>query len=211
MRAALRPDLALLVMSATLDAAPVAALLDNAPVLTAQGRAFPVETRWLDRPRRKDDRFDTPPRQSGADAAAQTEGAILVFLPGEGEIRRVANLLDGRVPGAVIRPLYGALPNAAQRAAIAPDTTARKIVLATAIAETSLTIEDVRVVVDCGLARRARFDPGTGMSRLVTERVTRAEATQRAGPCGPRGRRGVLSHVGAGRGRRARRLRPARD
>ena len=92
--------------------------------------------------------------------------------------------MDGRVLGAVIRPLYGALPATAQRAAIAPDVTARKIVLATAIAETSLTIEDVCVVVDCGLARRARFDPGTGMSRLVTERVTRAEATQRQGRAG---------------------------
>ncbi|MCC1482655.1 ATP-dependent helicase HrpB [Roseibaca sp. Y0-43] len=183
-RAALRPDLALVVMSATLDAAPVAQLLDNAPILTAEGRAFAVETRWLDRPRRKEERFENAAAALVMDAAAQTEGAMLVFLPGEGEIRRVAALLDGKVPGAVIRPLYGALPLAAQRAAIAPDRTARKIVLATAIAETSLTIEDVRVVVDCGLARRARFDPGTGMSRLVTERVTRAEATQRAGRAG---------------------------
>jgi ATP-dependent helicase HrpB len=184
MRAALRPDLVLLVMSATLDADPVAALLDDAPILTAQGRAFPVETRWLDRPRRKDERFESAAAALVLDATSQTKGAILVFLPGEGEIRRVANLLDGRVPGAAIRPLYGALPMAAQRAAIAPDSVARKIVLATAIAETSLTIEDVRVVVDCGLARRARFDPGTGMSRLVTERVTRAEAMQRAGRAG---------------------------
>ena len=183
-RSALRPDLVLLVMSATLDADPVAALLDDAPILTAQGRAFPVETRWLDRPRRKEERFENAAAALVLDAAAQTEGAILVFLPGEGEIRRVASLLEGRVPGGAIRPLYGALPMAAQRAAIAPDATARKIVLATSIAETSLTIEDVRVVVDCGLARRARFDPGTGMSRLVTERVTRAEATQRAGRAG---------------------------
>jgi len=183
-RSALRPDLVLVVMSATLDADPVAALLDDAPILTAQGRAFPVETRWLDRPRRKEERFENAAAALVLDAAAQTEGAILVFLPGEGEIRRVVSLLDGRVPGAAIRPLYGALPMAAQRAAIAPDTSTRKIVLATAIAETSLTIEDVRVVVDCGLARRARFDPGTGMSRLVTERVTRAEATQRQGRAG---------------------------
>ncbi|SUZ31260.1 hypothetical protein ROE7235_00996 [Roseibaca ekhonensis] len=183
-RAALRPDLAVLVMSATLDAEPVAALLDSAPILTAEGRAFPVETRWLDRPRRKDERFERAAATLVAEAASQTDGAILVFLPGEGEIRRVANLLDGHVPGCVSRPLYGALPTSAQRAAIAPDATARKIVLATAIAETSLTIEDVRVVVDCGLARRARFDPGTGMSRLVTERVTRAEATQRQGRAG---------------------------
>jgi ATP-dependent helicase HrpB len=183
-RTALRPDLAVLVMSATLDAEPVAALLDDAPVLTAQGRAFPVETRWLDRPRRKEARFESAAAALVMEAASQTDGAILVFLPGEGEIRRVANLLDGTLPGSVIRPLYGALPNHAQRAAIAPDPTARKIVLATAIAETSLTIEDVRVVVDCGLARRARFDPGSGMSRLVTERVTRAEATQRQGRAG---------------------------
>ncbi|WP_296640633.1 ATP-dependent helicase HrpB [Roseinatronobacter sp.] len=183
-RAALRPDLVLVVMSATLDADPVAALLDDAPILTAQGRAFPVETRWLGRPRRKEERFESAAAALVIEAAAQTKGAILVFLPGEGEIRRVANLLEGRVPDAVIRPLYGALPNAAQRAAIALDHGARKIVLATAIAETSLTIEDVRAVVDCGLARRARFDPGTGMSRLVTERVTRAEATQRQGRAG---------------------------
>ena len=110
---------------------------------------------------------------------------MLVFLPGEGEIRRVAALLEGRLPEkCAIRPLYGAMDFAAQRAAIAPVAQGRKVVLATAIAETSLTIEDIRVVVDAGRARRARFDPGSGMARLVTERVTRAEAAQRAGRAG---------------------------
>ncbi len=183
-RAALRPDLALVVMSATLDAAPVAALMQNAPVLTAEGRAFPVETRWLDRPRSREIAFERAAAALVEQALAETEGSLLVFLPGEGEIRRVAGFLSGRVGAAEIHPLYGALPFAQQRAAIAPARAGRKIVLATAIAETSLTIEGIRVVVDCGLARRARFDPGTGMTRLVTERVTRAEAEQRRGRAG---------------------------
>jgi ATP-dependent helicase HrpB len=115
----------------------------------------------------------------------ETEGGVLVFLPGEGEIRRCGHRPRGRLPeGTVIRPLYGAMDFAAQRAAIRPDPAARKVVLATSIAETSLTIEDIRVVIDAGLARRARFDPGSGMSRLVTERVTRAEADQRRGRAG---------------------------
>ncbi len=184
MRAALRPDLRVLVMSATLDAAPVAALLDDAPILTAQGRAFPVETRWLPRPRPKAERFESAATALILQALAEGEGSILAFLPGEGEIRRVASGLEGRVGGAVICPLYGTLPFAQQRMAIAPLQNGRKIVLATAIAETSLTIEDIRIVVDCGLARRARFDPGTGMARLVTEPVTRAEAEQRRGRAG---------------------------
>ena len=184
-RAALRPDLALVVMSATLDAAPVAALLDDAPVVTSEGRAFTVEVRHLDRA--------LPPRTRIAQATAdllaevvpQTTGGVLVFLPGEGEIRQAEAALRGRLPGnCAVRPLYGALPFAAQRAAIAPVTTGRKVVLSTAIAETALTIEDVRVVVDAGRARRARFDPGSGMARLVTERVSRAEADQRAGRAG---------------------------
>ncbi len=184
MREALRPDLALLVMSATLDAAPVAALLDNAPILTAEGRSFPVETRWLARPRAATPRFESAAADLVLQAFAETDGSILVFLPGEGEIRRVAARLAGRVGDARIQPLYGALPFVQQRAAIAPVQSGRKIVLATAIAETSLTIEGIRVVVDAGLSRRARFDPGTGMARLVTERVTRAEAEQRRGRAG---------------------------
>lgn len=183
-RGALRPDLVVVVMSATLDAAPVAALLDDAPVLTAQGRVFPVKTRWLPRPRPKAERFEAAAANLIVQALEEAEGSVLAFLPGEGEIRRVAGALAGRVGGADMRPLYGALPFAEQRAAIAPQAGGRKIVLATSIAETSLTIEDIRIVVDCGLARRARFDPGTGMSRLVTESVTRAEAEQRRGRAG---------------------------
>ncbi|MEE2861233.1 MAG: ATP-dependent helicase HrpB [Pseudomonadota bacterium] len=184
-RGALREDLAVVVMSATLDAGPVAALLDDAPVVVSEGRAFPVETRWLDRP--------LPPGLRLADEAARLilkaeeetrsfGGTILVFLPGEGEIRRVTAALGAS--GCEVLPLFGALPAAAQRAALAPPGQARRIVLATAIAETSLTIPEVRVVVDAGRARRARFDPGSGMSRLVTERVSRAEADQRRGRAG---------------------------
>ncbi len=184
-RQALRPDLLLTVMSATLDAAPVATMLDAAPVITSEGRAFPVETRWLPRPVDRSMRLEAALAGLVAEAAEETEGGILVFLPGEGEIRRVEALLKGRLPGdCAIRPLFGAMDFSAQRAAIAPSREGRKVVLATAIAETSLTIEDVRVVVDGGRARRARFDPASGMSRLVTERVTKAEAEQRRGRAG---------------------------
>ena len=188
---ALRDDLILLAMSATLDAAPVAALME-APIVTSEGRSFPVETRWLQKP--------LPPKALRVDAlvdlvlqaerdtrkeAGADAGGILAFLPGEGEIRRAAKALKGQLPGDChIRPLFGALPFGEQRAAIQPEPHGRKVVLATSIAETSLTIEDIRVVVDMGQARRARFDPGSGMSRLVTEKVTRAEATQRQGRAG---------------------------
>lgn len=185
LRGALRPDLLLLVMSATLDAGPVAAMLDAAPVITAQGRAFAVDIRWRDRPLARDARIEPALADLVVQAMAENDGGVLVFLPGEAEIRRVEGLLTGRLPtDCAVRPLYGALPFAAQRAAIAPVLQGRKVVLATSIAETSLTIEDIRVVVDAGLARRARFDPGSGMSRLVTEKVTRAEATQRTGRAG---------------------------
>jgi len=183
-RGALRPDLALLVMSATLDAQPVAALLDGAPVIRSDGRAFPVETRWLPRPLPAGSRLVPEAARLIADAEAATRdmgGTILAFLPGEGEIRRVQAMLD--VPAEVL-PLYGAMDFKAQRAALQSPDSRRRIVLATAIAETSLTIPDVKVVVDAGRARRARFDPGSGMSRLVTERVSRAEAEQRRGRAG---------------------------
>ncbi len=184
-RAVLRPDLQILVMSATLDADPVAALLDDAPVITSEGRSFPVTTHHLDRALPKGTRLEVATADLVAEAAARTTGGVLVFLPGEGEIRRTAAALQGRLPDdCQIRPLYGAMPFKDQRAAIAPVLSGRKIVLSTSIAETSLTIEDIRVVVDAGRARRARFDPGSGMSRLVTERVSRAEATQRAGRAG---------------------------
>ncbi len=180
---ALRDDLILLAMSATLDAAPVAALMGDVPIITSEGRAYPVETRWLDRPLAKQDRLEDATARLIEKAASETTGGILVFLPGEGEIRRTASRL--KLPADChIRPLFGAMPFAEQRAAIRPEPTGRKVVLATSIAETSLTIEDIRVVVDAGRARRARFDPGSGMSRLVTEKVSRAEATQRAGRAG---------------------------
>ncbi len=184
-RGALREDLMLVVMSATLDAEPVAALLDDAPIVTSVGRAFPVETRWLDAPLGKAQRFEQAVVDLVLRAVGESTGGVLVFLPGEGEIRRVEALLSGRLPAdCVIRPLFGAMEMTAQRAAIRPEATGRKLVLATSIAETSLTIEDIRVVVDAGRARRARTDPGTGMSRLVTERVSRAEAEQRRGRAG---------------------------
>jgi ATP-dependent RNA helicase HrpB len=184
---ALRDDLILLAMSATLDAGPVAALM-QAPLITSEGRSFNVETRWLDRPlgpkARRDDALADLVVQAEHDTRA-TGGGLLVFLPGEREIRRAEASLARRLPNTCeIRPLYGTLPFAAQRAAIAPLSKGRKVVLATSIAETSLTIQDIRVVVDAGQARRARFDPGSGMSRLVTEPVTRAEATQRRGRAG---------------------------
>ncbi len=188
-RGALRPDLGLLVMSATLDAGPVAALLGGAPVVTADGRAHPVETRWLDRPWRSGEgrgpRFEAAVADLAAAALTETEGGALVFLPGRAEIHRVARALAGRVAADVaLQPLHGGLSLEAQRAALAPSPRVRKVVLSTAIAETSLTIPDVRVVIDGGLARRARHDPGSGMTRLVTERVTRAEADQRRGRAG---------------------------
>ncbi|MBR9843636.1 MAG: ATP-dependent helicase HrpB [Rhodobacteraceae bacterium] len=180
---ALRDDLILLAMSATLDAEPVAGLMGDVPVITSEGRAYPVETRWLDRPLAKQDRLEDATTRLIEKAASETTGGILVFLPGEGEIRRTAARLN--LPADChIRPLYGAMPFAEQRAAIRPEPSGRKVVLATSIAETSLTIEDIRVVVDTGRARRARFDPGSGMSRLVTEKVSRAEATQRTGRAG---------------------------
>lgn len=180
---ALRDDLVLLVMSATLDAGPVATLMGDAPVITSEGRSYPVKTRWLEKPLRKDERLETATARLIEKAVAETEGGVLVFLPGEGEIRRTASAL--KLPTHChVHTLFGAMDFKAQRAAIQPADSGRKVVLATSIAETSLTIQDVRVVVDAGRARRARFDPGSGMSRLVTEKVTKAEATQRAGRAG---------------------------
>jgi ATP-dependent helicase HrpB len=187
LRETLREDLWLVVMSATLDAAPVAALLDDAPIVTSAGRSFPVELTYLPRPAPKDLPFEAQARSLILQAVADTEGGILVFLPGEAEIRRTKDALQDHLPkNCVLRPLLGNLPFAEQQLAIRPEArkNLRKIVLATAIAETSLTIQDVRVVVDCGRARRARYDPEKGLQRLVTERVSKAEATQRAGRAG---------------------------
>jgi len=185
-RALLRPDLRVVVMSATLDAEPVAALLDGAAVVRSQGRAYPVETRWLGAPEPRW-RVAGPTAAAVRRALIEHDGDVLVFLPGAGEIRRTEAILrDTGVPaGTEIHPLYGDLPRQAQDAAIAPSPPGRrKVVLATAIAETSLTIEGVRVVVDAGLARAPRFAPRTGMTRLETLPVSRASADQRRGRAG---------------------------
>jgi len=179
----LRDDLMLVAMSATLDAAPVADLM-SAPIVTSQGRSFDVTPHWLPKPTGKK-WVENAVADLVLQALQEAHGSALVFLPGEREIRRVETLLRPLIPNdCTLAPLFGAMDFKAQRTAIAPAKSGRKVVLATSIAETSLTIEGIRIVVDAGLARRARFDPASGMSRLVTERVTRAEATQRAGRAG---------------------------
>ncbi len=184
-RRALREDLRLLVMSATLDGAPVARLLGDAPVIESRGRMFPVETRHLDRP--PPERLEDAVAAAIRRALAEESGSLLVFLPGVREIRRVERRLADSSLDADVRvtPLYGDLQQGAQDAAIAPAAAGtRKVVLATAIAETSLTIDGVRVVIDAGLMRRPRFDPRTGMTRLMTLRVSQAAAEQRRGRAG---------------------------
>jgi ATP-dependent helicase HrpB len=178
----LRDELRLLVMSATLDGARVAALLD-APRVTSAGRSFPVEVRYLERPAA--DRFEKAVAASIHLALEEETGSILVFLPGGAEIRRVERMLGDLGHDVAVAPLYGDLPPGAQDAAIAPAPPGqRKIVLATSIAETSLTIEGIRVVIDGGMVRAPRFDPRTGMTRLVTNRVSQAAAEQRRGRAG---------------------------
>jgi ATP-dependent helicase HrpB len=181
----LREDLRILVMSATLDGARVARLLGNAPVVESEGRAFPVETRYLGR------KADAPIERQMADAIASAlradGGSVLAFLPGAAEIRRTQNFLGERVQDASIEivPLFGALDAAVQDRAISPAPKGmRKVVLATSIAETSLTIESVRIVVDSGLARVPRYEPDIGLTRLETVRVSRAAADQRRGRAG---------------------------
>ncbi len=187
----LRPDLRLLIMSATLDADPLRVLLGDCPVLRSEGRLWPVDLRYLppslSAGDRRGGRPDPVPAVERAVrlALAEEPGGILAFLPGTGEIRRAAEALTGLPPGVSVHPLYGDLPAADQDAAIAPAPPGRrKIVLATSIAETSLTIEGVRVVIDAGLTRTMRFDPATGLDRLITERVTCDRADQRAGRAG---------------------------
>ncbi len=181
----LRADLKLLVMSATLDGARVGKLLGDAPLIESAGRAFPVETRYLGR----DARAPIEPQVAGAVGRAlrADAGSLLVFLPGAAEIRRSEALLRERVgdPAIDIVPLHGALDADVQDRAIAPAPPGRrKVVLATSIAETSLTIEGVRVVIDCGLARVPRYEPDVGLTRLETVRVSRASADQRRGRAG---------------------------
>ena len=184
----LREDLALLVMSATLDAGPVAALLGGATVVDAPGKTFAVDVRYLD-----GDRDSRPSRvpvlvaRAVERALAETEGDVLAFLPGAGEIRACADLLRGSDAAAAgtiaLHPLYADLPFEEQERALLPGAR-RKVVLATSIAETSLTIEGVRTVVDSGLARRVEHHAASGMGRLVTVREARSQADQRAGRAG---------------------------
>ena len=181
----LREDLRMLVMSATLDGARVARLLGDAPVIASEGRAFPVETRYLGR------KADAPLERQMADAIATAlradPGSVLAFLPGAAEIRRAQNFLAERIHDAAIEivPLFGALDAAVQDRAIAPAPKGqRKVVLATSIAETSLTIEGVRIVVDSGLARVPRYEPDIGLTRLETVRASRAAVDQRRGRAG---------------------------
>ena len=181
----LRPDLKLLVMSATLDGARVAALLGNAPAVRSEGRAFPVETRYVGRDTRAPIERQISEAVEGA-LRAET-GSLLVFLPGAGEIRRTETLLKERLADANVDivALYGALDAREQDHAISPSPPGRrKVVLATSIAETSLTIEGVRVVIDSGLSRVPRYEPDVGLTRLETVRVSRAAADQRRGRAG---------------------------
>ncbi len=178
-----RPELRILAMSATLEGQRFADLLGGAPVIESAGRAHPLELRHIGRnaAARIEDEMAAAVRR----ALGETEGGILAFLPGVREIERTAERLEPLPPGVRLHRLHGSLDPAAQRAAIAPERDgARKIVLATSIAETSLTLDGVAVVIDSGLARRARYDRAAGVTRLTTERVSRAAATQRAGRAG---------------------------
>ncbi|MHA7774896.1 ATP-dependent helicase HrpB [Roseibium sp. M-1] len=183
-QSALREDLRLLLMSATLDAAGISKLLGDAPVIESKGRSFPVETRYLGRT--PTERIEPQIVRAIRQAIAEETGSVLVFLPGQGEIRRTSEMLDGKLPGnCQVAPLFGGLDAKAQDAAIRPaEPGTRKIVLASAIAQTSLTIEGVRVVIDSGLARVPRYEPQTGLTRLETVRVSRASADQRRGRAG---------------------------
>src|SRR5262245_3120146 len=182
---ALRPDLKLVVMSATLDAARIAKLLGDAPMIVSEGRMFPVSL--INRPRDTRARLEDEVAAAVRTALIADRGSVLVFLPGVREIERTAEILGATVadPYVHIRPLYGAMSPGAQDAAIAPAPQGfRKIVLATSIAETSLTIDGVRVVVDSGLARKPRFEPALGLSRLETMRASQAAVIQRMGRAG---------------------------
>ena len=177
---ALRPDLRILAMSATLDGERFGRLLDDPPVIQSEGRSFPLTLHHIGR----DPTAKIEPQMAAAirRALAEQDGSLLAFLPGVAEIERTALALGELPPGVVLHRLHGQVDPAAQRAALAsPVPGSRKLVLASAIAETSVTLDDVRIVVDSGLARRPRYDRGAGLTRLVTERASRAATTQRAG------------------------------
>ncbi|ANL63783.1 ATP-dependent RNA helicase HrpB [Rhizobium phaseoli] len=183
-QSALREDLRILVMSATLDIERVAALLDYPPVIESLGRSFPIDIRYQDRP--GGERIEDAVTRAIVDAHTSETGSILAFLPGQAEITRTAERLQGRFgPETLIAPLYGNLSQKEQDAAIRPAAAGlRKIVLATSIAETSITIDGVRIVIDSGMQRLPVFEASTGITRLETVRVSRASADQRAGRAG---------------------------
>lgn len=179
-QAAFRPDLRLLAMSATLDGERFSALMGNAPLVESEGKSWPLELRYVGR------RVEQPVEDEVANtirrALAEQQGDILAFLPGTREIERVMERLATLPDGIIVHKLHGQIDPAAQRLAVRPDPQSRrKVILATNIAETSLTIDGVRIVIDSGLARRARFDQAAGVTRLVTERASLSAATQRAG------------------------------
>ena len=182
-QAGLREDLRLLVMSATLDAARISSLLGDAPVIASEGRMFPVETHYLGRPRReRGERLEAMLAAGVRRALREGQGDVLAFLPGQAEIARALDALDG-LPDAEVVPLHGGLDRRAQDRAVKPGE-GRRVVLASAIAESSLTIPGVRAVVDAGLSRRPRFDPLSGITRLETARASRASVDQRRGRAG---------------------------
>ena len=180
---ALREDLKILVMSATLDGQAVSKLLNHAPIVSSEGRSFPIEVKYL--PRDPEGRLPVTVAAAVQRALEEQPGDALVFLPGAGEIRRTLELLQGALGSDVeILPLYGDLPWEQQQKAIAGSGSKRRVVLATPIAETSLTIEGVRIIVDAGFVRVPQFDPVSGLTRLITQRISRASSEQRAGRAG---------------------------
>jgi ATP-dependent helicase HrpB len=176
----LRDDLRIMIMSATLDGEKISAMLDNAPILTSLGRQFPITHKYIAVD--KDDRLSIATARVIKKALSEQQGDVLVFLPGAGEIKSVAGSLEADAISALVVPLYGDLPFKKQQEAILPHPQGqRKVVLATSLAETSLTIEGITTVIDCGYARVPKFDPRSGLSRLETVRVTKDSADQRAG------------------------------
>ena len=179
-QAAFRPDLRLVAMSATLDGTRFSRLMDNAPVLESEGKSWPLELRYVGR--RTEQSIEADIVRNARQALSEQHGDLLVFLPGVREIDRAFDALGSCGPDIVVHKLHGQVDPAAQRLAVRPDDQGRrKVIFATNIAETSLTIDGVRVVIDSGLARRARFDQAAGVTRLVTERASLSAATQRAG------------------------------
>ncbi len=179
-QAGFRPDLRLVAMSATLDGARFAAVMDDAPVIESEGRSYPLTLRHIGRA--AEARIEDGMAAAIRRALGEEQGGVLAFLPGVAEIERTADRLANLPDGIVVHELHGSLDPAAQRAAILPEPDGRrKVVLATSIAETSLTLDGIRIVIDSGLARRPRYDRAAGMTRLVTERASQAAVTQRAG------------------------------